>query len=211
MGAHFGFTDYNKAMKTKGKRAIQHKKEAAEERPRASSARTKKRSKAGTKPSKGEKATSKNKPTSPATPVASTLAVRKSMQGNKGANTRPELLVRQRLREAGLTGYRLHWKVPGKPDVAWPGKKVALFINGCFWHRHKGCAMASTPKTNVEYWTFKFDRNVERDKENLRTLRRDGWQVHVVWECQLKKGKVERTFARLLPKLADELGKELQG
>lgn len=61
-------------------------------------------------------------------------AVRKSMQGNKRCDTKPELLVRARLRAAGLTGYRLQWKVPGHPDIAWPGKRVALFINGCFWH-----------------------------------------------------------------------------
>lgn len=65
-------------------------------------------------------------------PPASSEAVRKSMMGNKRSNTKPELLVRQRLRAAGLTGYRLQWKVPGHPDVAWPGKKVALFVNGCF-------------------------------------------------------------------------------
>ena len=101
--------------------------------------------------------------------------------------------------------------MPGRPDVAWPGKKVALFINGCFWHRHKGCKLATTPKSNVEYWSIKFERNVERDKANLAKLRRQGWTVHVLWECQLSKSKAERTFARLLPKLAEELGKELQG
>ena len=146
----------------------------------------------------------------PPAPPASSPAVRKSMQGNKRADTKPELLVRTRLRQAGLTGYRLQWKVPGRPDVAWPGKKVAVFINGCFWHRHKGCKMATTPKSNVEYWSIKFERNVERDKQNLAQLRRDGWKIHVVWECQLQKGKADRTFARLLPKLAEELDKPLK-
>ncbi|MBQ9069524.1 MAG: DNA mismatch endonuclease Vsr [Eggerthellaceae bacterium] len=148
-------------------------------------------------------------PKAPPAPPASSDAVRASMQGNKGADTKPELLVRQRLREAGLTGYRLHWKVPGRPDVAWPGKKVALFVNGCFWHRHKGCKMASTPKSTREYWTFKFERNVERDKQNMAALRRAGWRIHIIWECQLKKDRIESTFARLLPKLAGELDKEL--
>ena len=147
--------------------------------------------------------------TTPPAPPASSDAVRASMKGNKRADTKPELVVRKRLREAGLTGYRLQWKVPGHPDVAWPGKKVALFINGCFWHRHKNCKMASTPKSNVEYWSVKFERNVERDQENLRALRRDGWRVYTVWECQLKKDKIDRTMARLLPKLANDLGKEL--
>ncbi|MEE0262695.1 MAG: NUDIX domain-containing protein, partial [Collinsella sp.] len=66
-------------------------------------------------------------------------AIKKSMKGNKRANTKPELLVRQRLRAAGLTGYRLEWKVPGKPDIAFPGRKIAIFVNGCFWHRCPKC------------------------------------------------------------------------
>lgn len=137
-------------------------------------------------------------------------SVRKSMQGNKGKDTKPELLVRERLRAAGLTGYRLHWKVPGRPDVAWPGKKVCILVNGCFWHRCPHCR-PRMPKSNVEYWTVKFDRNLERDERNLRELRAMGWTVHVVWECQLKKGAVDATMAELLPQLARELGKELRG
>ncbi len=131
------------------------------------------------------------------------------MQANKRKDTKPELLVRARLRAAGLTGYRLQWKVPGRPDVAWPGKKVALFVNGCFWHRCPHCNL-SLPKSNVEYWQVKFDRNVERDAANLEALEADGWKVHVLWECQLKKKVVDETFAELLPILAAELGKELR-
>lgn len=131
------------------------------------------------------------------------------MQGNKRANTKPELLVRQRLRDAGLTGYRLQWKVPGRPDVAWPGKKVALFVNGCFWHRCPHCNLP-LPKSNVEYWTEKFERNVARDKKNLALLDDLGWTTHVIWECQLKKKVVDRTFAELLPELAVELGKTMK-
>ena len=82
-------------------------------------------------------------------PPASNYAVHKSMQGNKRANTKPELLVRERLRKAGLTGYRLQWKVPGHPDIAWPGKRVALEVRGCFWHRCPHCK-PSTPKKNTE-------------------------------------------------------------
>ena len=134
---------------------------------------------------------------------------RKSMQGNKGKDTKPELLVRQRLREAGLGGYRLQWKAPGRPDVAWPGKKVCILVNGCFWHRCPHCS-PPLPKSNVEYWTVKFERNRERDERNLRQLREAGWTVHVVWECQLKKDTVEQTMAELLPQLARELGKELR-
>lgn len=142
-------------------------------------------------------------------PKASSYAVHKSMQGNKRKDTKPELLVRQRLRETGLGGYRLQWKVPGRPDVAWPGKKVALFVNGCFWHRCPHCN-PSTPKKNVEYWEAKFARNVERDERNLAELERAGWKVHVVWECQLKKAVREDTLARLLPQIAADLGKQLR-
>lgn len=141
-------------------------------------------------------------------PPASNYAVHKSMQGNKRANTKPELLVRERLRKAGLTGYRLQWKVPGHPDIAWPGKRVALEVRGCFWHRCPHCK-PSTPKKNTEYWEAKFARNVERDAENVRKLEEMGWRVHVIWECQLKKSAIDATMADLLPKLATELGKEL--
>lgn len=141
-------------------------------------------------------------------PPASNYAVHKSMQGNKRANTKPELLVRERLRKAGLTGYRLQWKVPGHPDIAWPGKRVAIEVRGCFWHRCPHCN-PSTPKKNTEYWEAKFARNTERDAENVRKLEEMGWRVHVIWECQLKKNAIDATMADLLPKLAAELGKEL--
>ncbi len=142
-------------------------------------------------------------------PAASSEAVRHSMQGNKRANTKPELLVRARLREAGLTGYRVQWKVPGHPDIAWPGKKVALFVNGCFWHRCPHCR-PSAPKTHVEYWSVKFDRNVERDRENVAALEEAGWTVHVVWECQLKKKTIDNTLDQLFPILSAELEKPLR-
>ena len=141
-------------------------------------------------------------------PPASNYAVHKSMQGNKRANTKPELLVRERLRKAGLTGYRLQWKVPGHPDIAWPGKRVAIEVRGCFWHRCPHCN-PSTPKKNTEYWEAKLARNTERDAENVRKLEEMGWRVHVIWECQLKKNAVDATMANLLPKLATELRKEL--
>jgi DNA mismatch endonuclease (patch repair protein) len=136
-------------------------------------------------------------------------AVHKSMQGNKRANTKPELVLRERLRAHGLTGYRLQWKVPGHPDVCWPGKKVAVFVNGCFWHRCPRCKL-STPKTNVEYWTAKFERNQQRDRQVREELESAGWTIHTVWECELKKKNIDATIAELFPVLAAELGKELK-
>lgn len=126
------------------------------------------------------------------------------MCGNKSKNTKPELLVRQRLRKEGITGYRLQWKIPGRPDIAFPGKRVCIFVNGCFWHRCPHCN-PSMPKSNQEYWIPKFQRNVERDARNIAALRADGWRVHVIWECQLKKDRQEALFAELIPALKAEL------
>lgn len=109
----------------------------------------------------------------------------KSMAGNKSKGTKPELLVRLLLREAGYGGYRLNWKkAPGKPDICYPGRKIAIFVNGCFWHRCPNCN-PDIPKTNTGFWRAKFDRNVERDGQNMAELKNDGWRVMVVWECEL--------------------------
>lgn len=119
--------------------------------------------------------------------------VRKSMQGNKRRDTSPEVKVRTMLREMGYPGYRLDWKkAPGHPDIAYPGRKIAVFVNGCFWHRCPVCK-PSTPKNNVEYWEAKFARNVERDVRTREALEAAGWKVVVVWEHQLKKGELENT------------------
>lgn len=123
---------------------------------------------------------------------------RHSMQGNKRKDTKPELLVRQRLREAGLTGYRLQWKkAPGRPDIAFPGRKVAIFVNGCFWHRCPHCH-PSTPKRNVAFWQAKFRRNVERDAAAIHDLEAMGWQAITVWECELKRDNIDETMARVI-------------
>ena len=131
------------------------------------------------------------------------LATRHVMQANRSKNTKPELLVRQKLREAGLTGYRLHWKkAAGKPDVCFPGRKVAVFVNGCYWHRCPHCALPM-PKTNVEFWSQKFERNRSRDERDQRELLASGWKVLVVWECRLKGDRLDAT--------AGDLVREVQG
>lgn len=119
---------------------------------------------------------------------------RHSMQGNKRADTKPEMLVRRRLRAAGLTGYRLQWKkAPGRPDIAFPGRKVAIFVNGCFWHRCPHCH-PSMPKRNTAFWEAKFARNVARDQAALAALDEQGWTAITIWECQLKKDKIDQTM-----------------
>ena len=124
-------------------------------------------------------------------------AIHRTMQSNKAKDTKPELVVRSLLREAGYPGYRLHWKkAPGKPDITYPGRKVAIFVNGCFWHRHLDCKYAYTPKTNQYFWINKFDENVERDRCNYLQLKADGWKVFIVWECELEIQEIEKELAR---------------
>ena len=121
------------------------------------------------------------------------MATRKSMQGNKRRDTKPEVKVRQMLREMGFTGYRCDWaKAPGRPDVAFVGRRLAIEVRGCFWHRCPVCQM-SVPKKNIEYWEEKFARNRERDERNLTALAEQGWNVLVLWEHQLKKKELPAT------------------
>ncbi|MEC4272776.1 very short patch repair endonuclease [Adlercreutzia sp. R25] len=120
-------------------------------------------------------------------------ATHKSMQGNKRRDTKPEMLVRRMLREMGYTGYRCDWKkAPGRPDVAFVGRKKAIFVMGCFWHRCPACNL-SVPKKNVEYWEKKFARNIERDERNRAALEEAGWDVLMLWEHQLKKKELPAT------------------
>lgn len=109
------------------------------------------------------------------------------MQANRGTNTKPELELRRLLREAGYPGYRLHWKkAPGRPDIAYPGRRVAVFVNGCFWHRCPHCK-PSAPKSNAEFWAAKFEANQERDARKTAELEASGWTVVTVWECEMKR------------------------
>jgi DNA mismatch endonuclease (patch repair protein) len=104
----------------------------------------------------------------------------------RSKNTQPELILRKLLRKIGFTGYRLHRvDLPGKPDIAFIGKKKAIFVHGCFWHQH-GCGKYKMPKSRNNYWLPKLIKNIERDKENIEKLRRAGWSVLTIWECELK-------------------------
>ena len=108
------------------------------------------------------------------------------MSRNKARNTKPELNLRRSLYADGVRGYRLNWKkAPGTPDIAFPGKKIAIFINGCYWHRCPHCELP-LPKTNTEFWEEKFDKNIKRDKKKEKELLDLGWIVLVFWECKIK-------------------------
>jgi len=108
------------------------------------------------------------------------------MSSNKAKNTKPELRLRKALYAEGITGYRLNWKkAPGRPDIAFPGRKVSIFINGCYWHRCPYCEL-SLPKTNTDFWREKFEKNIKRDKKKEKELLDLGWIVLVFWECKIK-------------------------
>lgn len=99
-------------------------------------------------------------------------------------NTKPEVTVRRLLHGLGYR-YRLHRKdLPGTPDVCFPTRKKAIFVHGCFWHRHDGCRRTTTPKTRTSFWADKFEKNRRRDRMNMTDLGKLGWLAMVVWECE---------------------------
>lgn len=101
-------------------------------------------------------------------------------------DTVPEKVVRSLLHHLGFR-FRLHRKdLPGNPDIVLPKYSTVVFVHGCFWHRHAGCPRATTPATNQEYWLPKFERTVKRDRRNVAELKRQGWHVIIVWECELR-------------------------
>jgi DNA mismatch endonuclease (patch repair protein) len=112
-----------------------------------------------------------------------------------GRNTKPEIAVRSAIHRMGYR-FRLHRAgLPGKPDIVLPGSKKAIFVHGCFWHGHNKCMRGSRPATNKRFWNKKLDTNMERDVRFKRKLKRMGWEVLVVWECELNKP--ERLIERL--------------
>jgi DNA mismatch endonuclease (patch repair protein) len=111
-------------------------------------------------------------------------------------NTRPEIMLRQALFRAGLR-FRIHRRdLPGTPDIVFPSKRTVIFVQGCFWHRHHGCKRSTFPATRTEFWAEKFSRNIERDKKVQNRLKASGWQVLVVWECQVLTSESARGIAR---------------
>ena len=108
----------------------------------------------------------------------------------RSKDTGPEVAVRKILYSFGYQ-YRLHRKdLPGKPDIVLPKRKIAVFVNGCFWHQHEGCKRKSFPKTNTKYWEYKLNKNISRQKENIKLLEDSGWKVFLIWECEAKNGNL---------------------
>ena len=128
------------------------------------------------------------------------------MSANKAKNTKPEIALRKALWSEGYKGYRLNWKnVPGRPDIAYPGKKIAIFVNGCYWHRCPKCDL-SLPKTNTRFWKEKFEKNVKRDKKKNDELLSLNWIVLVFWECDIKSD-ISNSIKNI-KKVLDAQGKE---
>jgi len=117
-------------------------------------------------------------------------------------DTKPEKIVRSFLHRSGFR-FRLHvLNLPGKPDLVLAKYKTVIFVHGCFWHRHKDCKKATTPQSRKGFWEEKFKRNVIRDKENCQALRRNGWKIWVVWECELTNAqKRSKRLANLVTAL----------
>ena len=110
---------------------------------------------------------------------------KRNMVAVRGKNTKPEILVRKCLHASGYR-YRLHVKeLPGSPDIVLPKYGVVIFVHGCFWHQHKGCRKASRPTTHQDFWNKKLEENVKRDKRQKTQLRKLGWKVITIWECQI--------------------------
>jgi len=107
-----------------------------------------------------------------------------NMSRIRSENTIPEVRVRSALHRLGFR-FRLHRDdLPGRPDIVLPRHRVAIFVHGCFWHRHSGCRFTTMPKSRIPFWKGKFEKNVARDRRVCRKLRRTGWKVVIIWECQ---------------------------
>ena len=114
-----------------------------------------------------------------------------------GKDTKPEILVRHYLFSKGFRYRKNDSRLPGKPDVVLPKYKTAVFVNGCFWHKHEGCKYFKWPESNEEFWRNKIEQTVLRDKKIISELEQRGWKVIVLWECQLRGEKTAKTLEQL--------------
>ena len=127
---------------------------------------------------------------------------RRMMRGIRSRDTKPELLVRKGLHAKGFRYVLGGRGLPGRPDLVFPSKGAVIFVNGCFWHRHPRCRFAYVPKTRTNFWLTKFEDNVRRDHLQRTQLRKLGWRVITVWECDLR-ADCERVIEELSLALAE--------
>ena len=123
----------------------------------------------------------------------------------RAKNTKPEVFVRSMLHRMGYR-FRIHLKgLPGKPDIVLPKYHTAIFVHGCFWHGHEGCKDFAPPKTRTEWWLNKINGNKKKDTENIAQLDRQGWQVIIIWECELTPDNRENTIKSLVDVLNNKI------
>lgn len=127
----------------------------------------------------------------------------KNMAHIPSKNTKPEETVRKYLFAHGFRYRKNVSQLPGKPDIVLPKYKAVVFVNGCFWHGHEGCKWFVPPKTNIEFWNKKFLYNQERDKLNYKKLRDAGWNVIIVWECEIRHGDAQKRLGILLTEITE--------
>lgn len=116
----------------------------------------------------------------------------------RSKDTAPEMFVRKLVHRMGYR-YRLHAALPGRPDLVFPGRGKVIFVHGCFWHRHRNCINCRWPKSRLEFWRPKLESNRKRDRSNQARLRAQGWQILIIWECQLRD-------KQLTPRISEFLG-----
>ena len=126
-----------------------------------------------------------------------------NMSRIRNKNTKPEEIVRKYLFTHGLRYRKNDKRYPGHPDIVLPKYKTVIFVHGCFWHMHDGCARATLPASNIEFWNKKLTANVERDAKEKSELEAMGWRVFIVWECQLKKATREQTLHNLYEQITN--------
>ena len=131
---------------------------------------------------------------------------RYNMSRIRSQNTKPEELVRKYLFSQGFRYRKNDVRLPGKPDIVLPKYKTVIFVNGCFWHGHNGCRYFVWPKSNEEFWKNKIESNISRDDMNFNLLRQLGWNVIIIWECELKKAVRQKTFGELVDSLKSQIG-----
>ena len=127
-----------------------------------------------------------------------------NMSQIKCKDTKPEIMVRKYLFSRGLRFRKNDKRYPGTPDIVLPKYNTVVFVHGCFWHLHDGCKYAVMPKSNVDFWEKKLYGNRERDKKNMQQLEEMGWNIITVWECQLKKDKIEQTLKELYAQITSQ-------
>lgn len=126
-----------------------------------------------------------------------------NMSKIRGKDTKPEEILRKGLFAKGFRYRKNDKRLPGKPDLVLPKYKTVIFVNGCFWHKHDGCKYFKWPSNNSEFWRTKIEGNIDRDKKTYAELEKSGWNVLVVWECQLKSKERANTISQIVSTLTN--------